>query len=421
MSNCEKDKNNNYIDPITNEIIPNYRLIKFVQSNIEYCFDAFTLYKYYIQKGIFENPFNRLELSDETIGKINKIVDKYLVCFVIYLPTFVSNDYSYNYFLDKNIKKQIQLFKIILDAFKYNNLGLQYLMLYDSHITYKTTETNEIKNLDYNIKKYIKLSNIREMTLNFTPAEYPFDNLIKKWEPYINNNNLIKNIEIFNKNFLRFYSDAKIILYYNEIYSFEEFTNNTIDNGITLSTYKNGKLFYYCLDMQLTVVIPSYFDRLFYIILESEREDFLKNILIYIIENNLVFSFMALTSTHLTLILSFFGLDNYVTYAKLLKDKNISTQMKSAILNIQIFIPNNLLIELAKYFIENDELELFILLGRGGKYHNNYIELLKYAVSKNAYKILVIGFEPYKYIIKNNKRYKKLYASMIEAKNLLNQ
>lgn len=81
------------IDAITGEIIPEDYKILLVENNCKYFFDVRTLYKHFLYKGVYENPYTRNKIDDCAIEQINKIL-KTLEIPIRYTYKFTSTIYT---------------------------------------------------------------------------------------------------------------------------------------------------------------------------------------------------------------------------------------------------------------------------------------------------------------------------------------
>lgn len=88
---CQKDEKGNYIDIITNEIIPENNLIKFKQNGIEFCFDFMTLGNYKIKGNLekYMNPYTKQELPEDVVKEIEYKLSKYSYTVTLEYFTFI--------------------------------------------------------------------------------------------------------------------------------------------------------------------------------------------------------------------------------------------------------------------------------------------------------------------------------------------
>lgn len=160
---CFKDENGNYTDPITHEIIEKGRLVKFKQSNILYCFDYLTLYKYKEHSGEYLNPYNRQPLSESVIKKVEELVDKYSHNIIIYFYDITSNtsDEKEIVLFEQEINTVEKLFDLIIDKTE-ETIDVEDMLVCNIRVVVDDEEIDI-----YNTNKF-KLGNNNEIYVNPT-------------------------------------------------------------------------------------------------------------------------------------------------------------------------------------------------------------------------------------------------------------
>lgn len=141
---CLQDEDGNIIDPITNEIIPEGRLIIIKSGNGIYCFDIDTLYKLLRQNPNALNPYTRTPFSENVIKEIKEY--GHSLKRTIQIKSLHLNTYEFT------IDADISLGRIILDIFHHNFPGIGSVVeLFRYNFTVRTIN-DEVKSIyDYNL------------------------------------------------------------------------------------------------------------------------------------------------------------------------------------------------------------------------------------------------------------------------------
>lgn len=279
-------KDNNVYDQITDKKIPKYRIFTYNVGNKKFCFDILTLYKSYLVRNSFFNPYTNEELPENILPGLQDMILKYLFSVKLNIKYFPEGIVVKTGVFDKNKYKNKKIWQILKKVAKENNIAIDDFAVSDIYFNINN-ELNQIFNFyeHYNKDFNNNINHVNFMNFIIETSKYPFTQKINLWES-LTNETLLEATE-YNENFITYYDEFRFNLLTNNNPEVITYITGFPLKGTALITHNNYNIFDFAVKNNLLYIFEHLLSGIYNILGDMELESFMITLIKYIaIMNN---------------------------------------------------------------------------------------------------------------------------------------
>ena len=385
---CENREGEVY-DVITDKKIPKYRIFTYNVGNAKYCFDLLTLYKSYLIRGEFFNPYTNEKIPEDILASIKQKITEYLFQVIIKVRYFPDGLKIYKNAYDKKKFKDQKIWNILEIAVKKTtNLTIDDLAV--SNIYFKINESNMAYDFYTNYAKDFNYLNIVEFYIE--NSNYPFTEKINIWEYYLLGESLEEASE-FNRNFFIYYDELRYNLLANNNPAILDYIKEFPLKGTSLITYNGFEIITFCEKNNLLYVFNDLIIGIYNIV--DEFPSFLSTLIKYIAVNNNIPVLLSIIPSFQNSIKSLLKVENWKLFVDIIKSEYVinSTRTYFAYMfmkELNALRPIMLDIAYDAIYTNDDNLLTFILTN--GFLKQDIIQLVKHIIVHNPALLKALKF-----------------------------